>query len=83
MSPQIRVRHRLNVVLQMVMALVTAILLGQLWLFTISLEAMDNRAVSPKVAGAAAVCSLVACGSIWILIRSFLRMEQSQSGDLR
>ena len=83
MSAKVRVRHRLNVVLQMVMALITAILLGQLWLFTISLEAMDNRAVSPKVAGAAAVCSLVACGSIWILIRFFLRMEQSQSGDLR
>ena len=83
MSPQIRVRHRLNVVLQMVMALITAILLGQLWLFTITLEAMDNGAVSPKVAGAAAVCSLVACSSIWILIRFFLRMEQSQSGDLR
>ena len=83
MSAKVRVRHRLNVVLQMVMALVTAILLGQLWLFTVSLEAMDNRAVSPKVAGAAAVCSLVACGSIWILIRFFLRMEQSQSGDLR
>jgi phosphate/sulfate permease len=83
MSPKVRVQHRLNVVLQMVMALITAILLGQLWLFTITLEAMDNNAVSPNVAGVAAVCSLVACGSIWILIRFFLRMEQSQSGDLR
>ena len=83
MSPRVRVQHRLNVVLQMVTALITAILLGQLWLFTITLEAMDNGAVPPKVAGAAAVCSLVACGSIWVLIRFFLRMEQSQTGDLR
>ena len=36
-------RHRMNVVLQMVMALITAILLGQLWLFTVTLDAMEDR----------------------------------------
>ena len=83
MSPTIRVRHRLNVVLQMVTVLITAILLGQLWLFTITLEAMENGTVPSRVAAAAATVSLLACGSIWMLIRYFLRMEQSQTGDIR
>jgi len=83
MSPGIRVRQRLNAVLAMVTALITAILLGQLWLFTVTLEAMENGAVPSRVAGAAALFSLLACGAIWMLIRFFLRMEQSQSGDLR
>ena len=48
----------MNVVLQMVTALITAILLGQLWLFTVTLDAMENHAVSMNVAIAAAVCSL-------------------------
>lgn len=83
MSPRVRVRHRLNVVLQMVTALITSILLGQLWLFTITLDAMENGAVPTAVAGAAAACSLLACGSIWVLIRFFLRMEHSETGDMR
>ena len=83
MSPRVRIRHRLNVVLQMVTVLITAILLGQLWLFTITLEAMDNGAVPSSVAFAAVACSLLACGSIWVLIRLFLRMEQTQTGDIR
>jgi hypothetical protein len=83
MSPRMRVRHRLNVVLQMVTVLIAAILLGQLWLFTITLDAMENGTVPSRVAGAAVACSILACGSIWILIRLFLRMEQAQTGDIR
>ena len=81
MSPQFRVRDRMNVVLQMVMTMIAAILLAQLWLFTVTLDAMENHAVSMNVAIAAAVCSLVACASIWMLIRFFLRTEQTQTGD--
>jgi len=81
MSPQFRVQHRMNVVLQMVLTLIAAILLAQLWLFTVTLDAMENHAVSMNVAIAAAVCSLVACASIWMLIRFFLRTEQTQTGD--
>ena len=81
MSPQIRVRHRMNVILQMVMTLIAAILLAQLWLFTVTLDAMENHAVSTNVAIAAAACSFVACASIWMLIRFFLRTEQTQTGD--
>jgi hypothetical protein len=83
MSPKVRVRHRLNVLLQMVTALITAILLGQLWLFTVTLETMENGATPARVAGTAAVCSLLACGSIWMLIRYFLRIEENQTGDMR
>jgi hypothetical protein len=71
----------LNVILQMVMALITAVLLGQLWLFTVTLDAMENGAVSGGVAGAALVCSLVACSSIWMLIRYFLRTEAAETGE--
>jgi hypothetical protein len=83
MSPKVRIRHRLNVVLQMVTALITAMLLGQLWLFTITLEAMENGAMPSTVAAAAAACSLLACSAIWMLIRFFLRVEQSQPGDMQ
>ena len=81
MSPQVSVRHRMNVVLQMVMTLIAAILLAQLWLFTVTLDAMENHAISMNVAIAAVVCSLVACTSVWMLIRFFLRTEQTQTGD--
>lgn len=81
MSPQVRVRDRMNVILQMVMALIAAILLAQLWLFTVTLDAMENHAVSMNVAIAAAVCSLVACATVWMLIRFFLRTEQTETGD--
>jgi hypothetical protein len=80
MSPQIRVRDRMNVILQMVMAIIAAILLAQLWLFTVTLDAMENHAVSMNVAIAAVVCSLLACASIWMLIRFFLRTEQTENG---
>jgi formate/nitrite transporter FocA (FNT family) len=71
----------MNVVLQMVLTLIAAILLAQLWLFTVTLDAMENHAVSMNVAISAVVCSLVACASIWMLIRFFLRTEQTQTGD--
>jgi len=71
----------MNVVLQMVTTLIAALLLGQLWLFTIVLDAMENRAVSMSVAIAAAACSLVACAATWMLIRFFLRTEQRQTGE--
>jgi hypothetical protein len=77
------VRHRLNVVLQMVTALSIAILLGQLWLFTITLDAMENGTVPFSVAGASLSCSLLASVAIWMLIRFFLRIEQSQTGETR
>ena len=81
MSPQVRVRHRMNVVLQMVMTLISAILLAQLWLFTVTLDAMENHAISMNVAIAAVVCSLLGCAAIWMLIRFFLRTEQMETGD--
>jgi hypothetical protein len=33
------------------------------------------------VAIAAAACSLLACGSVWVLIRFFLNAEQMETGD--
>jgi len=59
MNPATQQRRRMNVVLQMVTALITAILLGQLWLFTVTLDAMENPAASMSVAVAAAICSIV------------------------
>ena len=81
MSPGIQKRNRLNVVLQMVTALITAILLGQLWLFTVTLDAMESSSVSISVAIAAAVFSLLACGTVWVLIRFFLSTEHSETGE--
>jgi len=81
MSPKVPIRNRLNVVLQMVTVLITAILLGQLWLFTITLDAMENTAVSITVALAATTCSMVACAAGWMLIRFFLLTERSEAGE--
>lgn len=81
MSPRTQVRKRMNVVLQMVTAIIAAILLAQLWLFTVTLDAMENHAVSMNVAIAAVVCSLLACASIWMLIRFFLRTEHTETGE--
>jgi hypothetical protein len=81
MSPRVQVRNRMNVVLQMVTAIIAAILLAQLWLFTVTLDAMENHAVSMNVAVAAVVCSLLACASIWMLIRFFLRTEHTETGE--
>ena len=68
----------MNVILQMVTALIAAILLGQLWLFTVTLEAMESHSVSMHVGMAAAVCSLLACGAVWALLRFFLRAEAEE-----
>jgi hypothetical protein len=81
MSPKVQVRKRMNVVLQMVMAIIAAILLAQLWLFTVTLDAMENHAVSMNVAIAAVVCSVLACAAIWMLIRFFLRTEHTETGE--
>ena len=71
----------MNVILQMVMTLIAAILLTQLWLFTIALDAMESEAVSATVAIAAAICSFLACGTVWLLIRFFVNTEQVETGD--
>jgi formate/nitrite transporter FocA (FNT family) len=71
----------MNVVLQMVTAIIASILLAQLWLFTVTLDAMENHAVSMNVAIAAVVCSLLACAAIWMLFRFFLRTEHTETGE--
>jgi hypothetical protein len=75
MSPKVRLRQRLRVVLNMVMAFVVMILLAQLWLFTVTLDAMETRGASVQVAIAALFCSLVGCAAVWVLIRFFLKSE--------
>ena len=83
MSPKIRLRQRMQVVLHMVMAFVVAILLAQLWLFTVTLEAMESHEASLSIVAATAACSVLGCASVWALIRFFLRAEaqqQSQNG---
>jgi hypothetical protein len=81
MNPEIHKRHRMNVVLQMVTALITAILLGQLWLFTVTLDAMENSAAPVSIGVVGAICSLLACGTVWALIRFFLNAEQAETGE--
>jgi hypothetical protein len=83
MTPGIHQRRRMNVVLQMVTALTTAILLGQLWLFTVTLDAMENPGASLSVAVTGATFSFLACGAVWILIRFFLNAEQAETGNDR
>ena len=78
MSPRVRLRQRMSVVLHMVMAFVIMILLAQLWLFSVTLEAMESGEISTNVVIAALVCSLVACAAVWALIRLFLRAEEQQ-----
>jgi hypothetical protein len=71
----------MNVILQMVTTLIIAILLGQLWLFTVALDSMEHTAISPNVAIAATACSLLASGAVWILIRFFVNTEQGERGN--
>ena len=78
MSPKVRLRNRSRVVLHMVMAFVITILLAQLWLFTVALDAMESRGPSTQVMAAALICSLVGFGAVWTLIRFFLRAEANQ-----
>jgi hypothetical protein len=76
MTAKTRLRRRASVVLHMVMAFVITILLAQLWLFTVTLEAMENRSASTNVGIAALICSLAGCGVVWALIHFFLRAER-------
>ena len=78
MSPKVRLRQRVQVVLHMVMAFVIMILLTQLWLFTVTLDAMENRQGSTTATIAALVFSLIGCGAAWAMIRLFLRAEENQ-----
>ena len=78
MSPKVRLQERVRVVLHMVMAFVIMILLAQLWLFTVTLDAMENRQASPTVAIVALICSFIGCGAVWAMIRLFLRAEDNQ-----
>lgn len=75
MSPQRRLRDRISVVLHMAMTFVTTILLAQLWLFTASLEAMEDPDAPLGVGLAALAVSLAGCAAVWWLIRVFLRTE--------
>jgi hypothetical protein len=68
----------MRIVMQMVMAFVIMILLAQLWLFTATLDAMENKSASPQIVIAALVCSFTASGAVWSLIRFFLKAEDSQ-----
>ncbi len=81
MSPEGRLRQRANIVLNMVMAFVVMILLAQLWLFTVILEAMENPQISQATGITAMICSMVGCSVIWILIRYFVRMEKISELD--
>ena len=81
MSPSHHKQRKMNVLLQMVMALITAILLGQLWLFTVTLDTMESPSSSLSIAIVAAACSLLACASVWMLIRFFLSAEQTETED--
>ena len=78
MSPKVRLRQRVRVVLQMVMGFVIMILFAQLWLFSIALDAMENRHTPMTVLIVALICSLVGCGVIWAMLRLFLRAEENQ-----
>ena len=71
MSPKVRLRQRMRVMLNMVTAFVIMILLTQLWLFTVALDA------APKIAAAALICSLAGLAAVVALIRFFLRAELS------
>ena len=78
MSPKLRLRQRIRVLMHMVMAFVIMILLAQLWLFTVTLDAMETRGASPQVVIAALVCSFMGCAAVWGLIRLFLRADENQ-----
>ena len=77
MSPKTRLRRRMTIVLHMVTGFVLAILLAQLWLFTVTLDAMQNEQASIEVAAVALACSAVGFVAVWTLIRFFLRAEET------
>jgi hypothetical protein len=55
----------------MVTAFVVMILLTQLWLFSVAVDA------APKIAAAALLCSLAGLAAVFALIRFFLKAELS------
>jgi len=63
----------------MVTAFVVIILLAQLWMFTVTLEAMEARHQSVDVLLAAVLCSFVGSAAVWALIRFFLKTTDSRS----
>ena len=75
MNRKIPLQGRASVVLHTVSAFILVILVVQLWLFTVSLDAMEVRSASTQAVIAAVLFSLLACGAIWALIRLFLRAE--------
>lgn len=78
MTAKTRLRLRMQVVLHMVMAFVVALLMAQLWLFTVTLEAMESREASVSIVIAALAFSALACAGVWALIRFFLRAEAQE-----
>ncbi len=69
MSPKVRLRQRMRVVLQMVVAFIAMILLAQLWFFTVALDAMEARNASLTVVAATLVFSFLGCAAVWALIK--------------
>jgi hypothetical protein len=67
----------MTVVLHMAMTFIITILMAQLWLFTVALEAMETHEAPAGVVFTALVVSMVGCVGVWWLIRVFLRAEQS------
>ena len=65
----------MRVVLNMVTAFVVMILFAQLWLFTVTLDAMESGGASSQVVIAALLCSLLGCSAVWALIRVFMKLE--------
>ena len=64
--------------MHMVIALVIVILLGQLWLFTVTLQVMETSRASTQVAMAGLIVSFLGCAAIWALIRFLIRAESNQ-----
>ena len=71
MSPKVRLNQRMRVILNMVTAFVVMILLTQLWLFSVAVDA------APRIAAAALLCSLAGLAAVFALIRFFLKAELS------
>jgi hypothetical protein len=61
----------MRVILNMVTAFVVMILLTQLWLFSVAVDA------APKIAAAALLFSLAGLAAVFALIRFFLKAELS------
>ena len=78
MSPKLRLRQRLRVLMNMVTSFLVMILFAQLWLFTVTLDMMETHRASSRVAIIALVFSSICCAAAWGLIRLFVRAESDQ-----